>query len=708
MSSIANSSLPSKTYPSRKSSSYWATSMPGWVLTMTPGQTALGNLELATLTTTGNVYSSSALSMACASQTPSLTPNHSTSADCDTDHSLVCCTVRLRLKKIHRAKPPGKIRIDASKTRILAKAHQFAEALEDSLLAKPAVGSAEQKWSYLRDILHRTALSVFGRKQGKTQDWFEAYANDLNVVIEEKRTTLLEHKRSPSQQTLQALRTARSKVQCMARQCANKFWLDLCQSIQSAAESGNIRGMYEGIKKAVGPTTNKSAPLKSLSGETITDREKQMERWLEHYSELYSRENTINESALDSIDTLSVLWDLDAAPTLEEVSKAIDSLRSGKAPGMDGIPPEVIKSAKGVLLPELHDLLCQCWEEGEIPQDMKDSNIITLYKNKGDRSDCNNYRGISLLSIVGKIFARVVLGRLQRLADRVYPESQCGFRSERSTIDMIFSLRQLQEKCREQRQPLFIAFIDLTKAFDLVSRDGLFKILAKIGCPPKLLRMIQSFHTGMKGVVQFDGSSSEAFDIRSGVKQGCVLAPTLFGIFFAVMLKCAFGTSTEGVYLHTRSDGKLFNLSRLKAKTKVREVLIRDLLFADDAALAAHTENKLQILLDKLSCACQDFSLTISLKKTKVMCQGVDHPPSITINNYELEVVPKFTYLGSTVTNNLSLEAELNGRIGRAATTFARLQKRVWARKSHFDDHLTKHTGEKPYMCGECGYSTKI
>ncbi|KAI8521282.1 hypothetical protein Bbelb_010360 [Branchiostoma belcheri] len=325
------------------------------------------------------------------------------SADCDTDHSLVCCTVRLRLKKIHRAKPPGKIRIDASKTRILAKAHQFAEALEDSLLAKPAVGSAEQKWGYLRDTLHRTALSVFGRKQGKTQDWFEAYANDLNVVIEEKRTALLEHKRSPSQQTLQALRTARSKVQCMARQCANKFWLDLCQSIQSAAESGNIRGMYEGIKKAVGPTTNKSAPLKCLSGETITDREKQMERWLEHYSELYSRENTINESALDSIDTLSVLWDLDAAPTLEEVSKAIDSLRSGKAPGMDGIPPEVIKSAKGVLLPELHDLLCQCWEEGEIPQDMKDSNIITLYKNKGDRSDCNNYRGISLLSIVGKI-----------------------------------------------------------------------------------------------------------------------------------------------------------------------------------------------------------------------------------------------------------------------------------------------------------------
>ena len=89
---------------------------------------------------------------------------------------------------------------------------------------------------------------------------------------------------------------------------------------------------------------------------------------------------------------------------------------------------------------------------------MRDCNIITLYKNKGDCSDCNNYRGISLLSIVGKLFARVVLNRLQELADSVYPESQRGFRSERSTIDMIFSLRQLQEKCREQKQPLYVAF----------------------------------------------------------------------------------------------------------------------------------------------------------------------------------------------------------------------------------------------------------
>ena len=69
---------------------------------------------------------------------------------------------------------------------------------------------------------------------------------------------------------------------------------------------------------------------------------------------------------------------------------------------------------------------------------MRDAKIITLYKNKGERSDCNNYRGISLLSIVGKAYARVLLNRLQLLADRVYPEAQCGFRAARSTIDIVF------------------------------------------------------------------------------------------------------------------------------------------------------------------------------------------------------------------------------------------------------------------------------
>ena len=352
-------------------------------------------------------------------------------------------------------------------------------------------------------------------------------------------------------------RAARNNVKRIARKCANDYWLDLCHSIQIASDCGNIRAMYERMKKAFGPSAIKIAPLKSTTGEIITDHGKQMERWAEHYQELYSRETTVTNTAIENT-TLPTMEELDTPPTVDELRKAIKSLASGKAPGSDGLPPEIVKLAsESSLLGHLHDLLLQCWEEGTIPQDMRDAKIVTLYKNKGERSDCNNYRGISLLSIVGKAFARVVLSKLQLLADRVYPESQCGFRAERSTIDMVFSLRQLQEKCREQRRPLYLAFIDLTKAFDLVSRNGLFALLERIGCPPKLLKMITSFHDDMNGTVQFDGSSSDPFPIKNGVKQGCVLAPTLFGLFFSLLLCYAFRESEDGIFLHTRSDGNL-------------------------------------------------------------------------------------------------------------------------------------------------------
>ena len=113
----------------------------------------------------------------------------------------------------------------------------------------------------------------------------------------------------------------------------------------------------------------------------------------------------------------------------------------------------------------------------------------------------------------------------------------------------------------------------------------------------------------MHGTVQFDGTTSESFEIKNRVKQGCVLDPTLFGILFSVLLRYSFLADMEGIYLHTRTDGKLYNLSRLRAKRKVRRVLIRELLHADDAALVTHIEDWLQKLIDRLSHACTMLSL---------------------------------------------------------------------------------------------------
>ena len=151
-----------------------------------------------------------------------------------------------------------------------------------------------------------------------------------------------------------------------------------------ASWSGNIRLMYEGIKQATGKPTKRSAPLKFKTEEVIKDEDKQMSRWVEHYLDIYSRENSVTQEALDSFEDLPVLEELDSEPTLEELSKAIDALASRRAPGGNNIPPEVIKCGKPALLEPLHELLCLYWREGKVPQDMLNAKIITLYKNKGD------------------------------------------------------------------------------------------------------------------------------------------------------------------------------------------------------------------------------------------------------------------------------------------------------------------------------------
>ena len=295
-------------------------------------------------------------------------------------------------------------------------------------------------------------------------------------------------------------------------------------------------------------------------------------------------------------------------------------------------------------------------------QQLKDASIIRLYK-KGNRQLCDNYRVISLLAIAGKILARLLLNCLKvHWEHGLLPESQCGFRGGHGTLDMIFAARQLQEKCQEQYDDLFITFIDTDKAFDTVCRDGLWQIMEKFVCPRKFTALVRQLHDGMmRATVLDNGDTSDSFPVTNGVKQRCVLAPTLFSMVFAAMLHDASQDNDDGIQLKSRTDGGVFNLRRFKAKTKVKIATLRELLFADDCALNS---------VNHFSRACDNLGFTISTKRTEVMHQPAPrkmyHEPHIFVNDEPLKAADSFTYLGSTLSREANIDVEVNNRLSKA------------------------------------------
>ena len=301
---------------------------------------------------------------------------------------------------------------------------------------------------------------------------------------------------------------------------------------------------------------------------------------------------------------------------------------------------------------------------------------------------CGNSRGISLLAVAGKILARLMLSRLlKHLAENILPETQCSFRKDRSTTDMIFVARQLQEKSREQHQDIFMAFIDLSKAFDTVSRELLWKLLEKLGIPPTFLTILQQFHEGMKAQVQVEGLQSSPFDVKVGVKQGCVLAPVLFNIFLLAVYQLTHTALGEeaGIGIQFRLDGNLFNIRRLQANTKTTVSNILELQYADDCAIVANSQRALQRALDVFHSVYSSLGLQVNTQKTEIIAQLVNQPPEpihFHINQEPIKIVQQFTYLGSILSHTCSIDLEVQSRINRASAAFGRLRARVFSNKN--------------------------
>ncbi|KAL3872436.1 hypothetical protein ACJMK2_040364 [Sinanodonta woodiana] len=231
----------------------------------------------------------------------------------------------------------------------------------------------------------------------------------------------------------------------------------LATEAEEAAHHGNTRDLYATIKKLSGKFAKPERPVKDRNGRAIPDEEGQKNRWVEHFQELLNRPAPANPPDVPPAES-----DLPiecGAPTKEEIRSAIKHLKSGKSAGPDNIPAEALKADVETSVELLYPLFCKIWEDEEVPVDWREGYLVKIPK-KGDLSSCSNYRGITLLSIPGKVFNRILLNRMKEAVDPHLRDQQAGFRKERSCTDQIATLRIILEQSLEWNSPLYVNFLD--------------------------------------------------------------------------------------------------------------------------------------------------------------------------------------------------------------------------------------------------------
>ena len=346
---------------------------------------------------------------------------------------------------------------------------------------------------------------------------------------------------------------------------------------------------------------------------------------------------------------------------MAEVGTAFNNTKLRKGPGPDGILPEILAHG-GSALRSCSPSSIFCGQQKTYH--LIGSTPVLVFCSRKEIPVYVEITAGCLCSVsLEKPSPTFLLQRLQYLAESVYPESQSCYRKNRGTVDGNFSLRQIMEKSREQEQNLHIAFVDFTKAFDCANNELLFAILEKLGCPAKLSRVVKKLYTNVHPRLIIDEELSEPIKYESGVKQGCKFVPTLFGIYAAVLLLLAFKNvcPTNSINICFRYDGDIFDLRRLKAKTKVLTSDKREPQDADDIAIFCNGPTSLQHLLSFYNGLAQKMGLRINTKKTETISIG--EYADFHVNGEKVTKVDHFKYPGSYDSNDCVLDKEITVRI---------------------------------------------
>ncbi|GBP48071.1 LINE-1 retrotransposable element ORF2 protein [Eumeta japonica] len=401
--------------------------------------------------------------------------------------------------------------------------------------------------------------------------------------------------------------------------------------------------------------------MKDERGKMSYDRTDILETATSYYKKLYGSNNTQDRTKLLETSSISEILHI-------EVEKAIDSQKNDKAPGPDDISNEILRHSKETLTPILTEIFNNNLNTEIIPQQWTESNIILLYK-KEDKYDIANYRPISLMSNVYKIFAKIILKRIEKTLDEHQPIEQAGFRKDYS-IDHIHVVRQILEKYNEYQLTYYIEFIDYSKAFDSLRYGKIWEALLQQGIEQKYIRLIKNIYSCSTARIQLEKKSAP-IRIERGVRQRDPLSPKLF----SAVLESIF-RRLNWEYLGLNVDG----------------VLLSHLRFADDIVLLGKTSEDLNKMIKELATECEKVGLTLNPEKTRTMTNGIKF--TIKLKNTIIDYTDEYIYLGQIITQKEPMRKEIQGRITND-------WKRYWSLREVMKDK-TLHINIKSKLFNTC------
>jgi len=337
--------------------------------------------------------------------------------------------------------------------------------------------------------------------------------------------------------------------------------------------------------------------------------------------------------------------------TSEEITKAVNKLKNNKSCGLDGIINEYLKTTAPILTPLFVKLFNRVLDTGIIPKSWALGKIIPIFKNKGDPANPNSYRGITILSCLGKLFTAILNTRIEEYLNEsnLLGLEQAGFRKNHSTIDHIFLLNSLIDLYLQKRKRLYCAFIDYEKAFDKIDRTLLWTKLIDNGINGKVLSVITNLYKEAKSCIEKEGRTSSFFCCDVGVRQGENLSPILFALYLND-LTIFLSPALKGLQV---TNDLLNRLGQTKDLDNLIKLFV--LLYADDTTILADSPEALQNGLNVMSEYCTKWKIKINVEKTKIVVFSrgkIRKKPVFSYNDTPIEIVDDFVYLGTLINYN--------------------------------------------------------